>query len=73
MSVKIKDRKRDIEVLRMALNMSELYISYEGADLIQRVIGALKMVNGDFSISDGIDIHSQWKREWEEYEAKNSK
>lgn len=37
MEVKIKDRKEEIEFLRMACNMAELGIGYQHADLIIRL------------------------------------
>jgi len=42
MEVKIKDRKEEIEFLRMACNMAELGIGYQHADLIIRLQERLK-------------------------------
>ena len=42
MEVKIKDRKEETEMLRMACNMAELGIGYQHADLIIRLQERLK-------------------------------
>jgi hypothetical protein len=67
MEVKIKDRKEEIEFLRMACNMAELGIAYQHADLILRLQEKLSELNGKFSIRDAIEVHSKWKEEWREY------
>jgi len=72
MNVKIKDRRENIEFLRMALNMCELRIDYTHADLINRVSNKLENLKGDFSISDGADIFSEWKEDWQKYFEKQS-
>jgi hypothetical protein len=67
MEVKIKDRKEEIEFLRMACNMSELLINYQQADLIIRIQERLTKLKGQFSIEDGIEIHHKWKQDWGNY------
>jgi hypothetical protein len=67
MDVKIKDRKEGAEYLRMALNMCELWIDYPQAELIIKVLAKMEKVKGEFSISDGVKIHHEWKKEWEQY------
>lgn len=67
MEVTIKDRKKKIEYLRMACNMAELEIQYPHADLIIRLQNRLKKRKGKFRISDGVEIHSKWTTDWEEY------
>ena len=67
MDVKINDRKHEIEYLRMACNMAELGISYTHADLIIRLQERLGKLKGKFSISDGVEIHHQWKEDWANY------
>lgn len=67
MEVKIKDRKEEVEFLRMACNMAELGINYTHADLILRLQSKLKTLKGEFSIEDGISIHYKWKQDWENY------
>ena len=57
MEVKIEDRKEEIEYLRMGLNMAELGVSYEQADLIIRISDRLKKLKGKFSLKDGVEIH----------------
>jgi hypothetical protein len=73
MEVKIKDRKEEIEFLRMALNMAEIGIGYQHADLIIRLQERLKKLKGKFSIMDGIEIHHKWKQEWQNYFEEQSK
>ena len=67
MEVKIKDRKEDVEYLRIACNMAEIGIGYIHVDLILRLQERLRELNGDFSISDSVDIHYKWKQEWDAY------
>ena len=73
MDVKIKDRKEEIEFLRMACNMAELGIGYQHADLIIRLQERLKKLKGKFSISDGVEIHYKWKQDWQNYFDEQSK
>jgi hypothetical protein len=67
MDVKIKDRKDDIEYLRMALAMAEVGVSYEHADLINRVVNSVRKRKGKFSIHDGVSLLYQWKEDWRQY------
>ncbi len=67
MDVKIKDRKRDVEILRMALNMCEIGVDYPQADMINRVVNKLSELKEAFSMKDGIELHSEWKKEWQDY------
>lgn len=71
--VKVKDRKKEIEFLRMACNMAELGIAYQHADLILRLQNKLSELKGKFSIDDGIEIHHKWKKYWENYFEQQSK
>lgn len=73
MEVKIKDRKKEIEFLRMACNMAELGIGYQHADLIIRLQERLKKLKGKFSIDDGVEIHYKWKEDWQKYFNNNPK
>ena len=73
MEVKIKDRKEEIEYLRMACNMSEIGIGYQHADLIIRLQERLKKLKGKFSLSDGVEIHHKWKEDWINYFEEQSK
>lgn len=71
--VKVKDRKKEIEFLRMACNMAELGIGYQHADLILRLQDRLNQLNGEFSLNDGIEILHKWKQDWEKYFEEQSK
>jgi hypothetical protein len=73
MDVKIKDRKKEIEFLRMACNMAELGINYIQADLIIRLQDGLDKLKGKFSISDGVEIQYKWAEDWQEYFKEQSK
>ena len=73
MDVNIKDRKEEIEFLRMACNMSELGINYTHADLIIRLQNRLSKLKGKFSIKDGVEIHHKWKQDWQNYFEEQSK
>lgn len=67
MEVEIKDRKEEIEHLRMALNMCEVGVGYTQADLILRVLKRLDKLKGEFSISNAVEIHHKHKQEWQTY------
>jgi hypothetical protein len=67
MEVQIKDREDAIEYLRMALAMAEFGVSYEQADLINRVVNEVRKKKGKFAIDDGLKLFSDWKRVWERY------
>ena len=67
MEVKVKDRKTEVEYLRMACNLAELEIGYQHADLILRLQERLKKLKGNFSLSDGVEIHHKWKEDWRDY------
>lgn len=67
MEVKIKDRKDEIEWIRMSLCMVEIGIGYTYADLIDRVMKALKSKKGEYSLKDSAEIHAQWQKDWDLY------
>lgn len=69
MKVKNKDRKTDIEIFRMALNLCEIGADYPTADLIDRIYKNVKKKKGDFNLKNGVELLHQWMRDWEEYEA----
>ena len=74
MDVKVKDRKKEVEYLRMACNMAELGINYIQADLILRLQERMSQLKeGKFSISDGVEIHYKWKQDWQKYFEEQSK
>jgi hypothetical protein len=73
MEVEIKDRKEEIEFLRIACNMAELGIRYQHADLIIRLQERLKKLKGKFSIDDGVEIYYKWKQDWQKYFEEQSK
>lgn len=67
MDVKIKDRKLEVEYLRMALNMAEVGVDYPTTDLIIRVNERQQKLGGKFSIKDSVEIYHKWKEEWQNY------
>lgn len=73
MEVNVKDRKDEIEYLRMACNMAELGIGYQHADLIIRLQERLNKLKGKFTILDGVEIHHKWKEDWDKYSEEQSK
>lgn len=67
MEVDIKDRKKEVENFRLACAMAGVVIDYIHADLVLRVQEKINLVNGSFSISDGVDISSKWRSDWDQY------
>ena len=67
MEVKIKDRKKDVEMLRMALCMSEIWVDYQQADGIMTVLQKLEEKKEQFTLYDGVEIFRSWKKKWEQY------
>lgn len=67
MEVEIKDRKKEVEYLRMACNIAQIGINYRQADLILRLQEKLEKVKGNFSLSDGAKIYSEWNKDWQKY------
>lgn len=66
--VKMKDRDKEIEMLRLVLNASGIYVNYQQAELINNVFQKFNELKGNFTIDDGYDILMNWKKKWEEYE-----
>ena len=73
MNVLIKDRKKEIELIRMALNMAEVGVNYETTELIITVIEQQKKLGGKFSLEDGCNIFSEWQNKWNNYYESNLK
>lgn len=67
MEVLIKDRKDEIEYLRMALAITELGVSYEQAELINNVVNKVRQRKGKFNIHDGVELLYAWKQKWRNY------
>ena len=65
--VAVKDRQRDVEYIRIALNCVEIGIGYRQADLINRTLVVLARNKGKFSISDAADIQVKWEKDWTDY------
>ena len=73
MKVKIEDRYDGIEYLRMALSMSEVYVDYQTAELIDVVVTEVRKKKGKFDVLDGVKLFSEWKRKWDAYERQQRK
>ena len=73
MNVKIKDRKDEIEYLRMALNMCKIGVDYPNADLIIRVQNRLKKLKGKYSIKDSVETLHEWEGDWDKYFKENTR
>lgn len=67
MEVLIKDRKDEIEYLRMALAIIEIGVSYEQAELINNVVNKVRQRKGNFNIHDGVKLLYAWKEKWRNY------
>ena len=67
MEVQIKDRKDEIEYLRMALAITEIGVSYEQAELINNVVNKVRQRKGKFNIHDGVGLLYAWKEKWRSY------
>jgi hypothetical protein len=65
--VKIKDRKKDVEMLRLALSMSGVGANYITCDLISKVLSGMKKKGGKFSLLDGAKIEAAHEKEWTAY------
>ncbi len=67
MDVKIKDRKDNIEHIRMALNICEMGATYAQSDLILRIFKKLDVLGGKFTLLDGTELLSDWRKEYDLY------
>ena len=72
MEVQIKDRKDEIEYLRMALAITEIGVSYEQAELINNVVNKVRQRKGKFNIHDGVGLLYAWKEKWRGYYEKQT-
>lgn len=67
MEVKIKDRKKNISMLKIALNMSGISVDYVTTDLINDTLGLLKSKGGKASIEDSAALIVAHKKKWDDY------
>jgi len=67
MKVKIKDRDKEVEMLRMALNMAGINVDHVVTDLINDVFRKLVVKGGQFSMRDATDIQVNHEEKWERY------
>lgn len=67
MNVLIKDREKETEQLRLALNMSGISVNYQTTDLIKKVFDAHKKHKGNFNVSHCLDIERKWEQKWHAY------
>ena len=65
--VKISDREYSIEYLRMALNMCEIGVNYQQAELIFKVINKCDLLGGDFTIEDACTLLGKHRAKWDKY------
>ena len=72
-TVKIEDRRKDIEQFRMALNMCELYVNYQQVELILSVFAEYSELRGNFSLEDAFKILKDHREKWEKYFKKQEK
>ena len=72
MIVPINDRTDELEFIRLALNMAEIYVDYQQSDLINRVLKGLEKRKQNFNLKDICHIKHQWEKDWQEYFKKKS-
>ena len=72
-NVENPDREKEIEMLRMALNMCEIGVDYQHAELIKIVMDKLQILKLEFSLDDASELYSEWMGRWEYYEEKQNK
>lgn len=65
--VKIKDYKKDIHELKVALNMVGFRIEYEDVDLLKNVLNKLEEKGSSFSLEDATILQCEHERKWDEY------
>jgi len=65
--VQINDREDKIEFTRMALNMVEIGVDYEGADLILQIIDMLNKKYEKTNMKDIIKLKYEWRKKWTKY------
>ena len=65
--VKIKDRDKEVEMFRMALNMVGINVDYIITDLIDDVVRKMIDKKGKFSMKDATNILVNHEEKWEEY------
>ena len=65
--VKIKDREYYIEYIRMALNMCEIGVNYQQAELILEVVSKCDRLGSDLTVEDACDLLGEHKKKWDKY------
>ncbi len=65
--VKIEDRDISIEYLRMALNMCQIGVNYQQAELIFAVVNKCNLLGGSFTVDNACAIFSEHKGKWKKY------
>ena len=67
MDIDIKDRVKDVEYLRLALNCCDLAVDYKTSLLIHLVSEKIIASNGNCTINEIVNINCEWKRNVEKY------
>ena len=65
--VKIEDRDISIEYLRMALNMCQIGVNYQQAELIFAVVNKCELLGGSLTVDNACAIFSAHKKKWDKY------
>lgn len=65
--VKIEDRESSIEYIRMTLNMCQIGVNYQQAELINMVVKECDRLGGDLTVEDACDLLSVHKTKWDKY------
>ena len=67
MKVPQKDRTDELEIIRLALNMAEIYVDYQHSDLINRIFKGIEKRKWNFNVKDICQIKGAWEKDWQEY------
>jgi hypothetical protein len=65
--VKIKDRKEEIEHIRMALNTVGIPVDYSATELITLVTAGVNKKKGKFTLRDAMIIRKKWREDLDKY------
>lgn len=71
-NVKFKDRNKQVNFLRMALNMVGLGVTYEVADLIEDTVNIVREKQGKMDLEDVVKLQSLWEKRWDDYHREQS-
>lgn len=65
--VRIKDREKEVEYLRMALHLVGIELQYEHAELVIKTQKELNKLKGKFSIRHAVELKIANQERWDKY------